>query len=96
MKNFKLNIDLESVEVGHNVRAVLTGLASERKYHKEIVRLIRKLADRDLESVCSHQPIQVSRQNGELRIQDSQGRNLFGRARKLHHGTRRHSGRGNK
>ena len=96
MKTQNFVIDLNQIELGHEVRVATHGLAAERKYQKEIIKLIQKLADRDLEAVCSHQPIQVSRQNGELRIQDSQGRNLFGRARKLHQGTKRHSGKGNK
>ena len=96
MKTQNFVIDLNQIELGHSVRVATHGLAAERKYHKEIERLIKKLADRDLESVCSHQPIQVSRQNGEMRVQDSKGRNLFGRARKLHRGTRKHNGRANK
>ena len=96
MKTQNFVIDLNQIELGHSVRVATHGLASQRKYQRDIERLIKKLADRDLEAVCSHQPIQVSRQNGELRIQDSQGRNLFGRARKLHRGTRKHNGRGNK
>ena len=96
MKTLTFTIDLQSVEEGHSVEVALHGLAAEHKYWRDIEKLIKKLADRDLEAVCSHQPLQVSRQHGEFRIQDSKGHNLFGRARKLHHGTKHHSGKGNK
>ena len=96
MKDIKFVIDLEEVERDHQVEIILKGLATEHKYFKEIKRLILKLADRNLEAVCSHQPLQVSRTHGEYYIQDSRGKTLFGRVRKLHKGTRHHSGKGNK
>ena len=96
MKDIKFVIDLEEVERDHQVEIILKGLATEHKYFKEIKRLILKLADRNLEAICSNQPLQISRQHGEFRIQDNKGHNLFGRARKLHKGTRHHSGKSDK
>ena len=96
MKRTSLYIDLECVETGHGVQALLGGLAAERKNHKEIIKLVRKLAERDLEAVCSHQPIMITKEHGCFRVQDASGRNLFGRARKHHSSTHHNHSRGNR
>ena len=96
MKTLRFTIDLQCVEEGHSVELALHGLAAEHKYWRDIEKLIKKLADRNLEAVCSHQPLQVSRQHGEFRVQDSRGHNLFGRERKLHASSHKHRGKGDK
>ena len=92
MKHSRIDIDLRD----RNVRAILVGLAAERKNHKAIIKLVRKLAERDLRAVCEHQPIRVTKQHGCFRVQDSHGKAVFGRERKTHSGTHHNHNRGNK
>ena len=96
MKHTSLYIDLECVEPNHGVEAILVGLAAERKNHKAIIKLVRKLAERDLQAVCEHSPVHVSKTHGEYFIRDSHGKTLFGRERKIHSSTHHHHGKKNK
>ena len=96
MKDIKLYIDLECVEPNHGVEAILVGLAAERKNHKAIIKLVRKLAEKDLQAVCEHQPIHITKRHGEFFIRDSHNKTLFGRERKIHSSTHHHHGKKNK
>ena len=79
MKYTERRISLEIIEPGLTINVLLEGLASEKKYQKDVDKFIVKLANKRFGETLSHQPLKISRFHGTYKVTDSQGRKLSGR-----------------